>query len=194
MAVFRDIPRRKPCDRVCSPGLMPATMGRSGGPRWPGIPALRLLLLLLTALSRRPVAALTTPPPPDGQLDRLGEELSEEELGRLSETELGQLSDEELRQLYYQELDALRTPLPATERSSGVSAKANTSERYRRCKESALEEPPPSHCHVTWDRALCWPAAPPGQLVRIDCFTELRGVHYDNSRNSKSPDQGRKSS
>ncbi|XP_063983563.1 diuretic hormone receptor isoform X2 [Diachasmimorpha longicaudata] len=41
-----------------------------------------------------------------------------------------------------------------------------------------------SVCEVDWDSLLCWPASPPGTLVKQSCFEELHGVPYDSSQNA----------
>ena len=39
-------------------------------------------------------------------------------------------------------------------------------------------------CDVDWDSLLCWPQSPPGTLVEMSCFEQLRGIRYDNTRKS----------
>ena len=146
---------------VCwSPESALTAMGRSEGP-------LRVVVrtLMLLALCHRPATASTTPSPsppmPDGRLDQLSEQGPS----------------------LWEQLEA------ADDGGNGSAAgteATTTGERRRQCSElSARSLPPASHCHVTWDEALCWPESPPDTLVRLDCFEELRGIIYPGDRNSK---------
>ncbi|XP_019630368.1 PREDICTED: corticotropin-releasing factor receptor 2-like [Branchiostoma belcheri] len=39
-------------------------------------------------------------------------------------------------------------------------------------------------CNASWDGLTCWPPTPTGRVVRMSCFSELRGIPYDTSENA----------